>query len=144
MLFCLFAIVCRRRDAGLRFAGVVFSGIPVLVFAYFVILCRRRDARRPASCRIASRGSSSLYSEFCVDIGTTGVATLRVGLPMSCMTSRGFSSLDTESCVCVATFSVLQKHKLRFSVAPARSTNYCSFRCVLHPVIHFPKQQVWS
>jgi hypothetical protein len=38
----------------------------------------------PASCRMASRGSSSLDLESCVGGGPIGFATPGVGLPASC------------------------------------------------------------
>jgi hypothetical protein len=70
--------------------------VSTLLFASFGTLCRqlddrRRDARRrfPASC-MASRCSSSLYSEFCVGVWTVCVATLGVGLLALCrVASRG-------------------------------------------------------
>jgi hypothetical protein len=37
----------------------------------------------PASCRMAFRGSFSVYLEFYVSVGTTDIATLCVGLPLS-------------------------------------------------------------
>jgi hypothetical protein len=60
---------------------------------------RLRASRRQRSwSRMASRGSTSLYSEFCVGVRIIGVTMLGVGIPLSChMTSWGSSSLYSES-----------------------------------------------
>jgi hypothetical protein len=116
VVWCPEASLCDayRTNARRRLSVVVSYSVPRLIFALFGILCRRRTigvetlvVGLPASCRMASRDSSSLYLEFSVDVGTIYVATLGVGLPVSCrMASRGSSSLDSESCVVVGTIGV--------------------------------------
>jgi hypothetical protein len=65
----------------------------------------------PASCRMASRCSSSLYLEFRVFVRRIGVVTLGVGLPASYRTaSRCSSSLYSGRCFEVGAIDVAVLH----------------------------------
>jgi hypothetical protein len=86
----------RRRDAGCRFAGIVFYFVPRLAAALLGTSCGQALGRSALFfCQnlfMASRGSSLLHSEFNVGVGTIGVLTLVVGLPGSCFVASQVSS----------------------------------------------------
>jgi hypothetical protein len=72
-----------------------------------IICLATLNVKLPATCRMESRCSSSLYSEYTIGAKETGVSTLSVGLSASrFMASSSTFSVYSESCVCVGTIGV--------------------------------------
>jgi hypothetical protein len=83
-----------------RVAIAVSYGVPTFVFPWVELLMDVAAKRvtplgvsLPATCRIAFRGSSLLYSECCVSVGKTGAATTGVLARFAVIVSYGIHRL---------------------------------------------------
>jgi hypothetical protein len=97
-------MLCQNRDAPRRVHSDVSYGVPSLVFALFGIFCRHRVAG------IVLYGIPIIVSHDSISwvgVATIRIATLDVGLPLSCrMTYRRSSTLYSQYCVGVRTTGV--------------------------------------